>query len=127
MAEQSREPADLDTRRVLVGAISILAMVVIAMAVAWIFIVHLSQPGRVATRNQRARFPQPAEQPVPLEDLAQYRKEQQARLTQYRWIDRKAGVVQIPVDRAIDALARERGSAPGGGPASGGAPPGGAQ
>lgn len=111
MAEQSRERADLNMRRILVGAISIFAMVVIAVTVTWIFIAHLRQSGHVVAGNPRTRFPEPAEQTVPLEDLAKYRKEQQARLTHYRWIDPKAGVVQIPIDRAIDDLARQRGPA----------------
>jgi hypothetical protein len=43
-------------------------------------------------------------------DLARFRAEEDTKLTSYGWVDRKAGVIRIPVERAMDLLA-ERASA----------------
>jgi hypothetical protein len=37
-------------------------------------------------------------------DLAAYQKEQQQTLETYGWMDQKAGVVRVPIDRAMDLL-----------------------
>lgn len=37
-------------------------------------------------------------------DLADYLKQQQQALDTYGWVDQKAGVVRIPIDRAMDLL-----------------------
>ena len=42
--------------------------------------------------------------------LADLRTEQQAQGNAYGWVDQKAGVVRLPVDRAIDLTARQYGS-----------------
>jgi hypothetical protein len=48
-------------------------------------------------------------------ELTRVRAEQQERLSGYRWIDRQHGVVAIPIDRAIDLVVAEQGTAPGAG------------
>jgi len=50
--------------------------------------------------------PEPRLQPAPLEDLLQLRNEEDAALQQYGWVDRQAGSVRIPIDRAIELLAQ---------------------
>lgn len=47
---------------------------------------------------------------VQVEDTAlmQARAEQAEKLTGYRWIDRKAGVVAIPIERAMELVAQEQ-------------------
>jgi hypothetical protein len=40
----------------------------------------------------------------PAEDLAQFRASEENALTSYGWIDRTAGVVRIPIARAMDLL-----------------------
>jgi hypothetical protein len=52
--------------------------------------------------------PEPRLQTQPSADLAQLRHEEDQRLGSYKWIDQPQGIVQIPIDRAIDLLA-ERG------------------
>ena len=42
------------------------------------------------------------------EELAQARAEQLGVLNSYRWIDEKAGVVGIPIDRAMELVVAER-------------------
>ena len=47
-------------------------------------------------------------QTVPSAELAQVRAETNRTLTEYGWVDRDAGVVHLPIERAID-LVLERG------------------
>jgi hypothetical protein len=49
--------------------------------------------------------PKPRLQIAPRLDLAQKRKAEDEALNSYAWIDRSAGTVRIPIDRAIDLLA----------------------
>jgi hypothetical protein len=55
-------------------------------------------------------------------DLADYLKQQQQTLDTYGWVDQKAGVVRIPIDRAMDLLLEKglpvRAESAGGAPAS---------
>lgn len=55
-----------------------------------------------------ARFPRPNLQLNPHEDLLALRAREDEELTNYGWIDRKAGVVRIPIKRAMELIA-ERG------------------
>lgn len=43
----------------------------------------------------------------PVQELADLRSGQIERLTAYRWVDRKKGVVAIPVERAMEIAVRE--------------------
>ena len=65
-------------------------------------------------------YPSPRVQADPVVELRQMKAEDLGRLNQYGWIDRESGVAHIPIDRAIDILARkglptpeERGVKPG--------------
>ena len=42
------------------------------------------------------------------EELAQARAEQLGALNSYRWVDEKAGVVAVPVERAMELVVAER-------------------
>jgi hypothetical protein len=52
--------------------------------------------------------PDPRLQTQPSADLARLRDEENQTLGSYKWIDPRQGIVQVPIDRAIDLLA-ERG------------------
>jgi hypothetical protein len=51
-------------------------------------------------------FPEPQLQKTPILDFKAIRAEEDKLLNGYAWVDLKKGVVRIPVDRAIDVLAR---------------------
>jgi hypothetical protein len=55
-----------------------------------------------------AEPPKPRLQIQPSIDLAAMRRAEDARLHSYAWIDRSAGVVRIPIDRAMDLLAAQQ-------------------
>lgn len=52
--------------------------------------------------------PAPRLQAQPSVDLAKLRLEEDERLGSYKWIDQQQGIVQLPIERAIDLLS-ERG------------------
>ncbi len=51
--------------------------------------------------------PQPRLQTDPSEDLAQFLADEDKRLNTYYWIDKKKGVVHIPIEQAMRELAEE--------------------
>jgi hypothetical protein len=63
--------------------------------------------------------PQPQLQPDPVADYNEYRLSDQEKLNSYGWVDKKAGIARIPIDKAM-GLVVERGlpwKKPGTGPA----------
>ena len=51
-------------------------------------------------------FPEPQLQATPVLDLKAIRAEEDKLLNGYAWLDPQKGLVRIPIDRAIDLLAR---------------------
>jgi hypothetical protein len=51
-------------------------------------------------------FPEPQLQKTPIPDLKAIRAEEDKLLNGYAWLDPKRGIVRIPVDRAIEVLAK---------------------
>ncbi|MGC8667737.1 MAG: hypothetical protein ACP5VE_06465 [Chthonomonadales bacterium] len=49
--------------------------------------------------------PNPALQPAPRLDLKKWREDEDAAMNSYGWVDRRKGIVRIPVERAMDLLA----------------------
>ena len=60
-----------------------------------------------AAGRARPLPPAPRLQTYPFQDVKQFRSEERRLLDQYGWIDRTAGTVRIPVDRAIEVLAEK--------------------
>lgn len=59
-----------------------------------------------ATRLARPVIPpEPRLEVAPYEQLQQLRAKEDHVLTTYAWVDKDAGVVRVPIDRAIDLLA----------------------
>jgi hypothetical protein len=73
---------------------------------------HLPRPSPVASALPLAP-PEPRLQTAPAADLRALRAAEQAELGGYGWVDREAGVVHIPIDRAMELLVRESGRAGG--------------
>ena len=70
----------------------------------------------------------PGSRELPLDEMQRYRREENAALTGYGWVDRGAGVVRIPIEEAKRLLV-ERGAAafPAAAPAAGANAPGAAK
>ena len=58
----------------------------------------------VAVPAQAQLPPQPRLQVTPSTDLQALRESEEKTLTTYDWVDRKQGVVRIPIDQAMDLL-----------------------
>jgi hypothetical protein len=61
-----------------------------------------------AAQQEERRPPEPRLQTEPREDLAALRAREDETLRSYGWVDRNAGVVRIPIDRAME-LTLQRG------------------
>lgn len=97
----------------------LLVLVIVSISVAGLMVVFYNfLEGREA-REKTARYPlaagverplppPPRLQTYPFEDIKDLRQEQDRLIERYQWVDKSAGVVRIPVERAIEVLA-ERG------------------
>lgn len=67
-------------------------------------------PGRVLDPSVvlKRTMTQPPLQPRPWVDMREFKKAQTTQLSTYGWVDRSAGTVRIPIERAMD-LVLERG------------------
>jgi hypothetical protein len=62
-------------------------------------------PSPLAAEYGLKEPPEPRLQTDPLLDLQKLRARDAERLSTYAWVDRDAGVVQLPIERAIELLA----------------------
>ncbi len=62
-------------------------------------------PSPLAAEYGLKQPPEPRLQTDPLLDLQQLRARDAERLSSYAWVDRDAGIVQLPIERAIELLA----------------------
>jgi hypothetical protein len=109
------EPIDIKLRGF---AAFLVAFAILAVVVHFVLDAMMSRFSRDAERIERARpellndeegqFPSPKNQVAPRADLVQLRERERAVLTSYDWVDKKAGIARIPIDRAISILV-ERG------------------
>jgi hypothetical protein len=57
--------------------------------------------------QQERRLPAgPRLQPIPANEIYEFRLRENAELTEYGWVDRNAGTVRIPIEQAKDLLLR---------------------
>lgn len=106
------ETKDVKGSRVVIS-LGILTVVTVlcVVAVTWLFTRWESKPSiadRPPTPVEPARVlpPLPRLQPIPALDLAQFHKDEDAVLNTYGWVDQTAGVVRIPVNKALELVAQ---------------------
>ncbi len=112
-AGAGHEASDLEPRAIAIFGLTLAAALVVCLIVAaWMF-------GFFATRRAQEDVPpsplarvEPPAGPVlqvnALNDRERLRAEEDSILSTYAWVDRGAGTVRIPIDRAMQLLA-ERG------------------
>jgi protein SCO1/2 len=119
-------PAEVEASMIAKAGVALLAFVAATIGVA--FALHAAGVGSVGSLfgpvvsgEAIGRFPEPRPQAQPASERERYFAEQQARMGEYGWVDRKEGVVRIPVERAMALLAAEHAATrtDGAGPASG--------
>jgi hypothetical protein len=107
------ERADASVRGVAMFALALVAgITLVAFAMRGLF-VELDPGAGPAGAPQHA-LAQPTEPPgprlqaTPSDELARFRLREGEQLSTYAWIDRQAGIVRLPIERAMDLVA-ERG------------------
>ncbi len=61
----------------------------------------------IVAANLARTPPEPRLEPLPLLPGQRLRAEEDAILTSYAWVDKKAGVARIPIDRALEILVQQ--------------------
>lgn len=113
--EEHSRKAGHETTDVAVGAIAkfliilTISMIVIGIALALLFGFFVARQGAPPQSLDAARElpPQPRLQVMPAVDLNQLRARENELLGSYAWVDRQNGVARIPIDQAMDAIARK--------------------
>lgn len=96
---------DIDARIIVTAVAVILCTVAASVLLTWGFIHWWSSQGPAIERHiTRPLVSNPRLEPYPLEDLHSYQAAQRAKLSSYRWINRPAGIVQIPIEQAMTLM-----------------------
>ncbi len=114
-AALGHEPRDLPPRGILAFGIAFLIVMALVFAVATgtniLLLGHLPAapipPANLQNAPIPALPPEPRLEAEPGQQLQQLRSEEDKLLHSYGWIDPKAGIVHIPIDRAMDILAQQ--------------------
>jgi len=123
-AEGGYDRSDLGARGIVIFLIGLAATVALIHFIVWGFMrtyahfeakpltrtlaISVPEAQIHPTGNPVFRFPAPQLQPDETGDMEKYREEVEQQLNSSGWIDQDAGIVHIPVERAIDLIA-ERG------------------
>ena len=109
---QRSQPSELDVGRIALFAVGLIILVsIVLLVMSWMFATLAGfQPEPSPTASLWAEAgrlpPQPRLQVVPARDLRTARSNEDALLNSYGWVDPEAGVVRIPIERAIELLAQ---------------------
>jgi hypothetical protein len=103
------EGTDTSVRHVAVLAGAFVGLLIFGLIVGYGMFRFLTSPETVSpppalTETGRTLPPSPRLQVNAPRDLADYMKLQQQTLDSYGWVDEKAGVVRVPIERAMDLL-----------------------
>jgi hypothetical protein len=107
------ESSGMGLRGVIVFTVALIVTIVVVQSVLGLVMKGLEHhedqaealhPGRRPLELDQ--FPNPRLQQNPSDDMARMKAEEQQRITSYGWVDRKAGIARIPVDRAMEILAK---------------------
>ena len=107
------ERTDISPRIVSRFAVGLVIVCIVAAVVVWMLERRLDRAYSYPGTASRTGFPgmvapQPQLQTNSPEDLRKMRAGEEKILQSYGWVDRKAGVVRIPIERAME-LTLERG------------------
>lgn len=110
------EKSDVSYPPIVLTSLILTAMVLLAFVTMWWLLTFLTHKNierqgpvsAVAVEARRSEPPEPRLQAHPLQDLVELRAAEAAILETYGWIEREAGIVRIPIERALE-LTAERG------------------
>jgi hypothetical protein len=112
--ERGHESADVDVRRIALVAAGLVAIAVVVHVALWFQMRGLwsarerALPPPVPVASARPEAPpEPRLQTSPEEDLRALRREEDEQLGSYGWVDRQAGIIRVPIDLAMELVAKE--------------------
>jgi hypothetical protein len=112
-----RRDADVVSLFLVAGLLVICGALVISSCLGLLHFFHTKDRARsmhTATTTQHgAECPEPRLIVTPAADLEKFRAREDEELKSYTWIDRKSGIVRIPIDRAMELIV-QRGLPPAG-------------
>lgn len=106
------ELRDVRATTMVAFAVALTALVVLACAlVIWLFDTFEGRAERqdpvLSPLAESQAPPDPRLQTQPRRNLEELRAAEERSLARYRWIDKEQGIVQIPVERAMELVAEE--------------------
>jgi hypothetical protein len=107
------EQSSLIIRPIVLFGLGLLALSAVTFAsMGWLFDFFATRQAKIDVlpsplADPRQLPPEPRLQVVPTQDLQKMRAAENAVLQSYDWVDREAGIVRIPIDRAIEVLAEK--------------------
>lgn len=106
------EATDVSSRRVVLAGVGLLLTVwIVVLLLHFVFDAYanhraaVSPPAAPLAAEQNRVPPAPQLQVSPREDIQQLRAYETSMLTHYTWADRKNGIVEIPIQQAMQLLA----------------------
>lgn len=105
------EKQDVGFRFAMVFVSALIAAVVVVMAfLVWFYqiVAPSPPPQQRGTATTRRLPPAPVLQASPAVDMQKFREREEQKVSSYGWVDEKAGIAKVPVQRAIE-IAAERG------------------
>ncbi len=112
---RGHEPTNIRLRPVLLFMFGLVTLAIVLHFVLGAVMQQFSRDERRAARGrpvlftrEEGQFPPPRNQVAPRMEMTRMREREAGILKSYGWVDRKAGVARIPIDRAMSILA-ERG------------------
>jgi hypothetical protein len=105
------ERTDTGVKIIVYSALGLaVGMVIVCLTVVGIFrgmqkvMPHDARISGIANPNRMP--PEPRLQPHPADEYQALRRHEDEVLNHYGWVDQKAGVVRLPIDKAMDILAK---------------------
>jgi len=108
------EKSDVQVAKIVRAGAGLLGIVAVSFALMWMLqsvLLRFEQGAQaprhpLASTQARTEPPLPRLQPNPRADLLALRAEEDAVLKTYAWVDKGRGVVRVPIDRAMEIVAR---------------------
>ena len=109
---RSHETSDANVRNLIISGVLLCCLVIAGLLVSGVvfhyFVRHQGLgPPASPFENVRMLPPEPRLQVSAPKDLKQYKAAQGEILNSYGWVDQNAGVVRIPIGRAMDILVQK--------------------
>jgi hypothetical protein len=113
LPQEKYETRDVDFKKLMFVGVGLIGLIVVTLAGAWLISSllarHSDNPGAPPNvfASGAPNFPEPRLQSNPLLDLKQMRDHEDSMLSTYGWSDRKAGMVRVPIDVAMNLLLQQ--------------------